>query len=370
MNPKLHLIGHSPAKLWGLPIGEWQERAFNKAGVTQDPNANTTVHIGIEWVLSATLAKAFVTGGKMALIADNRIIGINGVDTELAQTLVGKGIEALEGTNIKAVHPDELDDGYNKALRKTEPPYALNIHETPIANIQKRQYSSSYKGITDFVTKWIWPVPAFYVTRLCATLRLTPNMVTTASLILTFLAIYYFAKGQWFMGFATGWGMTFLDTVDGKLARTTMTYSKWGNIYDHGIDAIHPPFWYIAWFVGLGATLTWPKFWTDPMSMAMTTIILGYLIDRLVEGIFMRKYGFHLHVWTKFNSMLRFFIARRNPNMFIFMIGICLTAWYPAAGNIAFITVAVWMWICLLINFITLMLARTAKTPLKSWMTA
>jgi len=31
-----------------------------------------------------------------------------------------------------------------------------------------------------------------------------------------------------------------------------MTYSSWGNIYDHGIDLIHPPFWYWAWFIGLG----------------------------------------------------------------------------------------------------------------------
>ncbi len=368
MTPRLNLIGDSPAKLWGLPIREWQERAFTKAGVTQNANAQSTVHIGIEWVLSAALAKAFVAGGRIALIADNKIIGVNDVDAALAQSLIGQAIEALVGTDIKPVHPYDLDDGYNKALRKTEPPYALNIHETPIAQIQKRQYNSSYKGITDFVTKWFWPLPAFYATRLCAALRLTPNMVTTVSLILTFLAIYYFAKGDWVMGFVTGWLMTFLDTVDGKLARTTMTYSKWGNLYDHGIDAIHPPFWYIAWFVGLGSNLIWPQFWTDPMSLAMVAIIIGYLLDRLFEGIFMRKYGFHIHVWKKFNSMLRFFIARRNPNMFIFMIGIALTAWYPNSGKIAFITIAVWVWICLSINFITLIIASSAKKPLKSWM--
>ena len=44
--------------------------------------------------------------------------------------------------------------------------------------------------------------------------------------------------------------MTFLDTVDGKLARTTLTSSKWGDIFDHGIDLVHPPFWYVAWGAG------------------------------------------------------------------------------------------------------------------------
>jgi len=60
----------------------------------------------------------------------------------------------LQGTSLRAVKPSDLDDGYNKALRKTEPPYAINIHETSVAALQKQQFASSYKGITDFVTKW------------------------------------------------------------------------------------------------------------------------------------------------------------------------------------------------------------------------
>ncbi len=48
-----------------------------------------------------------------------------------------------------------------------------------------------------------------------------------------------------------GWLMTFLDTVDGKLARVTVTSSRLGDVLDHGLDIIHPPLWYIAWGVGL-----------------------------------------------------------------------------------------------------------------------
>ena len=47
--------------------------------------------------------------------------------------------------------------------------------------------------------------------------------------------------------------MTFLDTVDGKLARVTLRSSPFGNVYDHSIDLIHPPFWWWAWIVGLPA---------------------------------------------------------------------------------------------------------------------
>jgi phosphatidylglycerophosphate synthase len=47
--------------------------------------------------------------------------------------------------------------------------------------------------------------------------------------------------------------MTLLDTVDGKLARVTVASSKFGHVLDHGVDIVHPPFWYLAWGLGLGA---------------------------------------------------------------------------------------------------------------------
>ena len=52
-------------------------------------------------------------------------------------------------------------------------------------------------------------------------------------------------------GIAAGFGFMVLDTVDGKLARCTGQSSKWGNIFDHGVDLIHPPFWWWAWAEGL-----------------------------------------------------------------------------------------------------------------------
>ena len=251
-------------------------------------------------------------------------------------------------------------------MRKQEAPYVIDTKTTPILDIMRRQFKSSYKGITDFVTKWFWPVPAFYVTRLCAHLRLSPNQVTTIGFFLMLAATYFFWNAHWALGFLCGWTMTFLDTVDGKLARTTMTYSSWGNIYDHGIDLIHPPFWYWAWFIGLGGVYGV----SDPMFIALIAIWIGYVVDRVIEGIFMRQHGFHIHVWTRFNSGLRFFIARRNPNTFIMMLGIMLTAIWSGAGYWAFLLIAIWTWICIAANFFTLIAGLFAKRPLASWMDA
>jgi len=157
-----------------------------------------------------------------------------------------------------------------------------------------------------------------------------------------------------------------MGSGDGKLARTTMTYSSWGNIYDHGIDLIHPPFWYWAWFIGLGGAHNL----SDPLFIALLAIWVGYVVDRIIEGAFLSQHGFHIHVWTKLNSVLRFFIARRNPNTFIMMIGIMLMAIWTNSGYWAFVLIALWTWLCIAANLVTLIAGVFVNRPIVSWMDA
>src|SRR3546814_12411784 len=95
-------------------------------------------------------------------------------------------------------------------------------------------------------------------------------MVTLASLLLVGAAFYWFAAGQYAIGLVAAWLMTFLDTVDGKLARVTVTHTKFGNVFDHGIDLVHPPFWYWAWMIGLQATGM-----TPPDALPLLAVIVG-----------------------------------------------------------------------------------------------
>ena len=361
--PGVKLIGQSDQRLWGLPLAEWQRRAYKKVGAE---DVEGPIVADVTRVLSSNLLKRFVSRSRTALIVDDQVVAINGLSIEKATVLIGNPSTKVDWTSLglDPVMPADLDDGYDKELRKTEAPYALDINAVPVIEILQRQFDSSYKGITDFVTKFIWPKPAFHATRFCAWLKLTPNMVTTLSLIFMFIAMYFFWQGQWALGFLTGWFMTFLDTVDGKLARTTMTYSSWGNIYDHGIDLVHPPFWYIAWFVGLGGSLAGP----DVLLWALYAILLGYAVDRAIEGIFIWLHGFHIHVWKRINSGLRFIIARRNPNMFILMVGLMISPFVPAAAQGGFIAIAVWTWICIAFNIGVVLISLVAKRPIVSWM--
>ena len=367
--PGFGLIGENKSRIWGLPLREWQRRAFKKAGADVEDSAAKdapSIWHHIDWIMSAELSKSFALTQRKALIERGQIISLSSASHAEAEALIGQSVDALKGYDFTAVAPTDVNDGYIKSLRKQEVPYVIDTKSTPILDIMKRQFDSSYKGITDFVTKWIWPVPAFYVTRFCAWLKLSPNQVTTIGFFLMLAATYFFWNAHWTLGFLCGWTMTFLDTVDGKLARTTMTYSSWGNIYDHGIDLIHPPFWYWAWFIGLGGAYDL----SDPMFIALIAIWLGYIVDRIVEGIFLGQHGFHIHVWTRFNSGLRFFIARRNPNTFIMMIGILMTAIWAGAGVWAFLFIAIWTWVCITANVITLIAGMVARRPLTSWMDA
>ena len=107
-----------------------------------------------------------------------------------------------------------------------------------------------------------------------------------------------------------------LDTVDGKLARCTGASSKWGNVFDHGIDLVHPPFWWWAWLHGLAA-------YGRPLEPVYATMVLwaivgGYVAQRIIEGIFIKRFdGMEIHVWRPLDSQFRLITARRNPNMVI-----------------------------------------------------
>jgi phosphatidylglycerophosphate synthase len=189
-------------------------------------------------------------------------------------------------------------------------------------------------------------------------------MVTTIGAILCVVAALLFARGDYWAGMAAGLVFMVLDTVDGKLARCTITASKWGNLFDHGIDQVHPPFWWYAWGVGLaayGRPLT-PQAFT----IVMAVVVGGYLVQRLVEGVFMRRFGMHIHVWRRLDSRFRLVTARRNPNMVILFAATLLQR--PDIGLIA---VAGWTIVSSLFHAIRLVqaLAREARgEAIRSWL--
>ena len=266
-------------------------------------------------------------------------------------------------SGLQVVTAAGLGASYWEALRKREEPYALVVRPDRVKRTEWRMFMGTYKGATDLVTKWIWPRPAFHATKLCARLGITPNQVTFASLLLVIAAFYWFWQGAWLPGLLAAWGMTFLDTVDGKLARITLQSSKWGNVFDHGIDLVHPPFWYWAWAVGLQGSAH--AVGAAELILMLAVIIAGYVLQRVIEGIAIWRLGLEIHVWRRIDTWFRLVTARRNPNLLLLTI-------FAAAGrpDLGLAAVAVWTVACLLLHLVQLGqgLAAARGGKLRSWM--
>ena len=208
--------------------------------------------------------------------------------------------------------PNTVTLAFQKKLRKSEPPFVLPISAERRPALEQRLFDWSYKGVTDLVTKWAWPAPARRVVALAVRWRLTPNQVTLVGLVLVCIAGACFHAGLYGVGLAAGWLMTFLDTVDGKLARVTLTSSRFGHYFDHLIDLIHPPLWYLLWGLGLSAAQV------GGLGLELATcfrlIFAGYIAGRLVEGSFQLLLGrFSIFCWQPVDSWFRLISARRNP---------------------------------------------------------
>ena len=250
---------------------------------------------------------------------------------------------------------------HSAVLRKREAPFVMRLTPDTADAAERASYDGAYKGVTDLLTLYLWRRPAFYLTRWAAIVGLAPNFITAIGALLCVLAFYLFWTGQYWPGIAAGFVFMVLDTVDGKLARCTGTSSRWGNIFDHGIDLVHPPFWWWAWGVGLGAYGT-------PMSAGalwptLAVILVGYGFQRLIEGIFIRRFSFHIHVWQRMDSRFRLVTARRNPNMVILV-----AAMLFARPDIGLIAVAVWTAASLLFHAVRLVQALVGVRQIDSWL--
>ena len=274
------------------------------------------------------------------------------------------GVEPSSNEILRTVTTGELGANYLQALRKRQVPYALLISEQTLKAIEWRMFMGTYKGATDFVTKWVWPRPSFPVTKLCARLGISPNQITSLSLVLVMAAMYWFYQADYITGLIAAWIMTFLDTVDGKLARITLNSSKFGNIFDHSIDLIHPPFWYIAW--GYGVWVSSDLLSKNEVILILIVIVVGYVLQRILEGIAIGWFKIEIHVWRPIDTLFRQITARRNPNLVLLMA--CTLVGWPDWG---LVTVAVWTAICLVLHVIQIIQAAIVLKrdgQLVSWM--
>jgi phosphatidylglycerophosphate synthase len=331
------LIGDSDLTLFSLSSRERLRRAFRRADVESELPAGelesgegSAVVIRASYVFDESLVKGIAASPGVALrTADGETVAAHGVGPEGIRAAFSIVTEINEDAAARVAIQDAatLASAYQKALRKRAKPLLQSLENANAALVERALFDASYKGVTDLVTKYVWPRPALAATRWCARRGITPNVVTWISLACVILATWLFWHGWFVLGLLAAWSMCFLDTVDGKLARCTLNSSKLGDVFDHGIDLLHPPFWYYAWFAGLGISAALGLQW------ALWVVILGYIAGRLQEGLFIWRFGIEIHTWRPVDSWFRLITARRNPNLLILTVAALLQA--PDRGLVA-----------------------------------
>ena len=338
-------VGDNLAQMFGMPARERACRLaanadFDCADAPEKGRAMLLASMRFAWDpvwLKAMRDKP----GAMLTLGDEPVMIHVPVDANLDAAIAAfDRNRAAEGYELLAAESIELE---NKALRKRERPFVLPLDPGNPEPAERAAYDAAYKGVTDILTLYLWRRPAFHLTRWAARAGLTPNMITAVGAIFCALAFYLFWIGAFWPGIASGFAFMVLDTVDGKLARCTGASSKWGNVFDHGIDLIHPPFWWWAWAHGLaayGQPLN-PPVWA---TIVLWAIVGGYVAQRLIEGLFIKRFkGMEIHVWRPIDSTFRLITARRNPNMVILTgsllfarpdVGLELVAWWTIVSLI------------------------------------
>ena len=380
----------APVEVWGLLPAERLYRTFRAAGVSEEqivtgtsrppvlPESPLLVfrtdYVFDERLVRALLEKSLESGGVRSLALGDpatpaTIVAVvttgSQIETLLPCLTTPVPVGAVQREHLPRRVPADLVPAYSSTLRKYDPPYLLRVCANSLTQVENRMFRSSYKGITDVVTKWVWPLPARAVTRLLARAHVSPNIVTGLSWILVGVATWLFVQGQFGPGLVCAWLMTFLDTVDGKLARVTCTSSRMGHVLDHGLDLVHPPFWYLAWALGLAGSFSPALIWYDPV---VAIIIGGYILGRLLEGLFLLVFHLEIHSWRPIDSFFRTITARRNPNLILLTLGLLV-----GRPDLGFWLVAVWT-VCSL-GFHTLRLGqaciqRWRGRPIQTWQEA
>ena len=366
--PLFVTVGDNPARAFGMPAADRARALAAKAGLEPVEAAEpgrAALYADLDWAWDPEWLVA-LSGRPGDVLTKNGhpVLAHVPADGDPGPVLAAmRSGSPYEGSSLQPVDADSADFSYRK-LRKRDRPFVMRLDPADPEAVERAAYDASYKGVTDILTLYLWRRPAFYLTRWAARAGLSPNSVTAVGAALCGAAFLLFYNGWYWTGIAAGFGFMVLDTVDGKLARCTGQSSYWGNIFDHGIDLVHPPFWWWAWSEGLEA-------YGRPFErvyelLIVGAIVFGYVVQRVIEGIFVRRYGMHIHVWKRIDSRFRLVTARRNPNMVILVVALLF-----GRPDLGIELVALWTILSLIFHAVRLAQANARRDrglPVTSWL--
>ena len=167
MDTRAVICNPSPVRVWGLTPTDRLNRFLERKGILVADDVNHTD--GARDVLILRGDHVYDDRLLDALIANPNVAMRSGEDdgAPIVAAHVAPGDAATPLDEMDGVPPSALAADARLALLKAETPFALEVTEANRRTIERRLYDSSYKGVTDVVTKWVWPTPARWSVGVC-----------------------------------------------------------------------------------------------------------------------------------------------------------------------------------------------------------
>jgi phosphatidylglycerophosphate synthase len=218
----------------------------------------------------------------------------------------------------QGVFPGDIDP-YSPEIRGPLVPYFMEVRSREEAREATRiLIRSQQKQVMDLPAQYIDPPFENALTLILCNLPITPNMVTYAGVVAAMVVAWLFWHGCFLTGALITFAVEILDGVDGKLARTTLQYSRLGR-HESVIDYFCENSWYASLAVGLGGS-----------AANLFPVLLGGLLifsdtlDNIFYTLAEKWYGRNIDLFSPFDAAFRRVAGRRNIYGMIFIFGFLL----------------------------------------------
>lgn len=162
--------------------------------------------------------------------------------------------------------------------------------------------AAAQKGCLDWPARFIHPPIENAGVRLLLSTPVTPNLVSLAAFLLGLYAAWCFATGALWTGLLIALAVGPIDGIDGKLARTRVEFSRWGDLEHAGDKVVE-----YAWFGSLAYAIGTPTSW------ALAALIVATALSEALLGEFYRRMtGAQLDDAGRFERAYRLVSGRRN----------------------------------------------------------
>ena len=186
---------NSPVKLWGLDSVQRLQRQLQAVhkelagGLTaihwlshssEIPGDGQILILNGSFLFENRTLRGVLDRANSALLHENGNIAAAFVETSRAAEILAQiqDDDQQVPDGIEILHTRDMET-FDESLKRSTMPLLEPVNSENRAALENRLYGNAYKGITDLVTKFVWPKPAKRVVNVCARLHISPNMVTS-----------------------------------------------------------------------------------------------------------------------------------------------------------------------------------------------